>query len=504
MTLNDWAQAPNLSALTNKIYESKKNPVVYSQVAETVNTKIKNFIAENPDSFFSIDLPALAKIKNLINKGLYKASSNEKKLRAELNQIIDRAIELAKASFIPLQPYLMQIYEEYSSMNDCVNLFILGVLSSNNLLNSINKASINEIEDFVQEAKKRHASHPHIFKQMIDAFFQHASSKTQGLFFSCLTKLSCRLEPHKTDELFFNDFISALPANITTLNLINYPFIKKYQLISIVSNLRNLRTLKIDGGQFNLQSFESIIKIIIKLPNLQKLHLQEFNFNVLGLTLIAKKTSLRSLSITSPSFPSLISYDDLIPIIASMSQLKSLHLHQVFLFSFLTSNIAKMDKLESLDLSSNPMLHIPSIAKMSNLQSLNLSKMILERNDMLSIAGMFNLKYLNLSRCILTDIDFNIVINHMPHLVSLDLSDNLVSDEIVTFITEQVGSSCLRSLNLSRCQLLTNAGAILILNHLKKLTELNLEGCDEIDTKTRELIQKKLINRKVKIGSSHK
>jgi hypothetical protein len=444
----ELSTAPTLDALANKILElPEKTPTKYREVAEEVNTRIKNFVNENSKSFFRFDLPALKKIQHLLPADNYVRPELKKQV-AQLRKTINSMVKLAKAepdlSILP-RP-LTALCEQYCTMKDRLNLSLLKIDSiPESLAESIANAEMPEISAFVEEAKKRLESHPHIFKQMITKFFQYASPKTQSLFFRCITGIETSL---------LSTILSILPKRLTYLNIINCKGLRDLHLNLIVERFKNLQTLNLTQSHTCRYLECENIKVITKLSKLQNLSINSF-YHIIFTILpeIHKMTELRSLNLSNND--------------------------QVF---NKIPKIRRMPNLKFLDLSNNKPPSISLILKIVNL----------------------HLESLNLTYCFLEKISLTIALD-ASHIKSLNLSQNInLDDEVAGAITQE--ASCLQSLDVSDCPFLTDAGAIKIVNKLKNLIELkyscnNKETEEEIEQilqERRNKLQDRTINKKRK------
>lgn len=491
-TLNGWAQVENLNALARKVLElPKESSVTYYEVAEQVNHKIQDFVKDNPKRFFSIDLPALQKIQGFLSIGHFEATQKQKKLVDQLKQIIKSTIQSTQeaSGYSSLPNSLRSLCEDYSSIRDCINLSFLTEKTS---VNTSEEVSPKEINLFVHTLRLHCTQQPHIFKQKVDKFFRAASSEAQRIFFHCI-KIDMTEEAFIDDdeEAFFNAIIFALPNKLPFLNLDGCKFLKNCHLKNIVTRLPYLNTLKLTGST-NSESFKSTVTILSKLARLQNLTLNKFLYSTKGFKVIAKMPHLRRLNL------GVISIKRFLPIIETMKRLQSLGLKDAEIDLSDTLQIASINNLFSLKLDNIRSINtcVSNLDTMTQLQSLSLKNNNLHAQSLLKIADLQFLKKLNLRYCALSKDDFKIVFEFMPHLEKLNLSYNRnLSNSLLWNIKDGLGKSQLQSLSIMGTSV-TDEGAMLLVNYLKKLTDLDLSYCKKVTFDMKEMIKEILLNGK--------
>jgi hypothetical protein len=161
---------------------------------------------------------------------------------------------------------VVSICGDYSLFSECINLFLSGApISLNTLANSIIKASNFQINEFVNDLRRRYKSDsPTLqenFNRIVHVFFQYANEKNQYYFFSKLLNEEVGL---------LSNILSALPRDLTKLNLNKCHALRNMHIEQILEF--RLEYLDLDLSPFKDEGIKSLVTSK-KLDCLQTLHL---------------------------------------------------------------------------------------------------------------------------------------------------------------------------------------------------------------------------------------
>ncbi|MBA3815629.1 MAG: hypothetical protein H0X29_03750 [Parachlamydiaceae bacterium] len=489
------SQAYSFDDFALKILRDQHAPhcIFENEIVYKVNEEVQKLFKDNQKHLAQFHLPPL---KSLVNKFTDWSKEGKKRIRdgvikknnAEnllpLIEQIKGAIKLAEQESslsLLLPPDIFSLSDGYCSMSECINVCLTGRTITPELLKqSIAAASSDEIKEFLNSVRERRESHPHIFNQMIDMFFKHASFDAQALFFSPMLGFP-------SDEPLLNSIISILPADLTDLNLSDCQLLNDSHVMNIIERCNNLRRLSFKNCS-NITN--TAIMALAQSPNMG-------NIKNLNLRNCFRLTDVAITSITSSPY---------------MHNLKIFNLKNCYHISDIAiSAIAEnpnMSKLHTLNLSncyfvtSRAIQAIARSLNMLNLQSLNLTNCYSLSDSAISSlalsANMLNLRKLNLQDCYTITNAAIIALAQSPHVLNLNNLNlkncYLLTDIAVTSVANSLSMANLQKLNLGICNLITDAGILAIISspNIPKLKRLELKGCNKISEETIQAVVNKL------------
>ncbi|MBA3816409.1 MAG: hypothetical protein H0X29_07805 [Parachlamydiaceae bacterium] len=485
--LNFYSQADDPQDLATKIFGApQQDIVVYSAVAVKVMKAIEQFLSENAKQISLYDLPALRELQHNVERlSIWTKGALEKedyKYLRTLEKTLAASIKLTKNNAdLAINPDseislddILSVADEYHSFLDLIKLCMIGKYISPALLKKT-AARINEtgMREFINEADMRRESDPHIFKEIMRLFFLHAPLYKQAYFFSLVN-----------NETFLEDIISALPRDITQLDLGECPSLRDQHIENMVSRLNNLQSLNLTGC--NLLTDATAVAIA-RSPNM--INLQELHFHLSPLLSDASAWAIAE-SVNMANLKTLIFSCINMTDIAALAIAYSPH----------------MTKLQSLSFSGSPSvtdegaIAIATSPNMSNMQSLCFAGCReLSNAAVIAISNsiyMANLRILYLNGCeSLTDIAAISIASsaHLNHLQELNVMRCAeLTDEAARAFSESLNLQNLKTLCFSGCTRLTDTTILWLIEspHLPNLLNLNFWGCDLITPEALESLKK--------------
>lgn len=488
--LYNMSEVLSTKVLINRVLhkpDSSPIPAQNSELIAKVSKIIENFITENQDQLYKTDASALIRLKTIIT--FFHDDQVEHNELTTLEKTIDTAIRIAQQNTnpLPIPSSLMEIVNEYSSL-DSINLILAGKTDSKRRGDtSFAHANQSEIEDFVTNLRQRSDSNPDIFKEMIELFFKSATPMQQAHFFSSI-------KPQEMD--FLTKILLLLPKNLTHLNINDFnhePFdcIRDYHIKIIVKQLPLLEFLSLDQCHNLTDGAGSAIAS--NLTNLQTLSFDDCHLTDATPIAIAESSKMNKLKNLSLNHCTLLTDQTSIAIARStnMSRLESLELGALPLLTIISTgalagspNMSNLQKLDLWrcplldDLAFNPFVESPHL----KLQSLNLSNCPITDVTIVGFArsdNMVNLKSLTCD-CPLTDVAINALAESpFIRLKRLNFSRSLVSNGGVETLANSSNMSELQVLRLPNCVHLTDTALIAIANsaNMPLLAELDFQRC---------------------------
>ncbi|MBA3816410.1 MAG: hypothetical protein H0X29_07810 [Parachlamydiaceae bacterium] len=485
--LNFYSQADDPQDLAIRIFGApQQNIVADNAVAVKVFKTVEQFLSDHAKQISLYDLPALCELQHTVErlsvwtKGALEKEDHEylrtleKTLAASIKLTQNNAdLAINPDSEISLED-ILSVADEYHSFPDLIKLCIVGKdVLPDALKNAIATARELDFTDFVNEVTRRREFDPHIFKEMIRLFFKHAIPTKHAYFFSFV----------KIENLL-TDIISAMPKDITHLDLNRCPCPRDEHVDNIVRRLNNLKSLHLRNCSFLTDVAITTIALSPNMANLQELH---FDLSPLlsdaAALVIAESPCMANLRILSFSGCRNITDVAFRAIATSphMAKLQSLNFSnshgsnagiRALTTSPFMSNMKKLYFTACAEITDVDVIAISNSTYMKNLQILNLKGCtFLTDEAILSIAGsanMSNLEELNLYAC------------------------NELTDEAARAFSESSNLKNLRTLNLSYCTRLTDIAAVELVESplLPNLLNLNLCGCELITPEALERVTK--------------
>jgi len=493
-TLNFYSQAKDSHELVNKVLGGNQKPLSSDlNVARLLTERVEKFFNDNERQLALFDLPALENLQHLVHKEILELDRNSDLagqcdyLKA-LEKTIEVSLNLAKndSDLSILPDVLLSLSDQYSSIGDYIKLALLGRAPSTKIIDDAFATASNEdIADFMQEARQRYESEPLIFNDMIHIFFQHAPAEAQVQFFSSLTE---------NDDHFLTSVISALPSNLTYLDLSGCPCVEDHHLENIGGRLNSLQSLNLTGCN---KLTDAAAVAITHLPNLQQLDLTEcYGLADGAIVTIANSSNMAELQILILTSCPLS--DAAVAAIANSPHMTNLHnlivdnciaLTDAAVVSIANSpHMAKLKELgvQGCNLTNAAVVAIANSPHMTNLQILLFVGSMLTNAAVVALANsphINNLQYLNLSFCRPLSNAGAVALAQSPNMANLkdfNLSGcNLLTDEAAVAVAESRYIAKLLNLNFSGCNLMTDhaVAAIAASPQMKTLEVLSFINC---------------------------
>ncbi len=473
--LNFYSEADDPQDLATRIFgETQPDIVADSAVAVKVIKAVEQFLSDHSKQISLYDLPALHELqynverlsiwtKGALEKEDYKyLRTLEKTLTASLKLTKNNAdLAINPDSEISLED-ILSVADEYHSISELIKLCLIGKdVSSDLFMKAINGANESEVIEFINEVDHRRESDPHIFKDMINLFFQYATGKIQANFFSIIES-----------EEFLTDIISALPTSMVSLNLSECRSLRDHHVENIENRLTLSRLEILCLNECSLLT-NAAVSAIARSPYM--INLQSLLF--LNSPLINDEAALEIASSDNMAnlqhlYFSICNLTDVgVEAIASsphMAKLKTLYFTACNL-----TDVGVMTLATSPYMSSMQGLNFTACREITNAAVIAIS----------NSAHMTNLRNLYLGRCdSLSDLAVMSIANSniLNQLEELDLRDcSELTDESATAISESSNLSNLNTLDFSGCEQLTDRAVRGLIEspHLPKLLNLRFYNC---------------------------
>lgn len=449
--LKNYAEASNPQELASKMAarnSSLQNITSSDDVVEKVSNAMNQFLYDNTHQIAASDLPALNRLAGLVKEltsqePQEKGQSDLRLLARNMPNYINIAVRNARPSF-----------------QNCIKDCVLGAnISQTMLKETAGYMRERDVIDFVREARSKYDEEvmnkwePVAFKKMVNLFFQYAHPDDQKLALKKLLPYAPSLDQQ---DILLTDIISALPENLTHLDLSKCSHLTDKHVKQIANRLTGLQALDLRDCPLLTNRAISAIANSRNMANLQEL---EFGSQE------AYRLDDRAVSALARS--------------ENMANLRKLSLYAL---GGISDQAAKeladspyITRLETLDFSG-----------CSNLTNQGVMKIAASPN-------MKNIRGLMFDYC--ENLDFEAVraISKSPYITNLQqlyLAKCALTAYAISFMAKSNNFRQLKELSLKECPLLTNEAATVIAGSstLPSLKYIDFEGCPLITKEVADIL----------------
>lgn len=494
--LAQWSSVEKFDQLTAMIIGNPQNaPIKATNMVKVLSLRIDDFLNQNQNLLAKFDLPALKKLRDVVNTFTSKENLQPEDMSYlhNLQARVANSIQIAQESAsLPSFPNsISSLSASYLGMNDIIKLSLQGEASIDPTLlkQSIAHADLNEIGEFMKDLGERVYSNPNVFRQMVGIFLKHAPIDVQATFFSL-------------SAAYFHHILDCIPSDVPYLDFSQSPHLRDQDVEKIVKNCHKLSILNLSycvnltdksakaiaNGGVNMARLEELILIDVRLLTDK------------GIIEIAESPFMSSLRALNLANCNLLTDEAVIAIADSpyMGFMRDLNLEECKLLtskaittlasSVHMSSLEKLNIKGCVEVDNEAIISLVNSFYMSNLKHLNLQKCDIYSDAMIELANsiyLTKLEYLNIAETTMNDAAIIALVNsaNVAHLQYLNLAEvSLLTDAAVTALANSIYLASLRELNLHGCNLLTDTSIVVLArdDNPIDLTNLDLSWCTHV------------------------